>query len=370
MGHRSWMVAIEDDQDALAVKRWLLNVEHDHGVDWGLTYHSTCMRKDGSIWALIDSDGSSVVSHLAAYGYAPTPERVLLLGEAPQWDTSDGPMGRYTDALHSAYLDAEKHDFLPAPSRALEDQFGEARLILVNDLAELQKVRSEVEALARRLEPRVVPHVGSAYYTVTEAGAQLLGVMVGNLHSDFLKQMTAEIDAAQIDGSKLPENARSGFQIGDMNTVTVWEDEGCYVTVPIMGGTVSDEALIEMAQANKAERFRSRAGKMLQSIGFSGGYGGFSGPDESARDWYKEVDVGSNRIHITASCQSSREVKGNRQSAFINSVELRSWSYTAAVAANGADRRSVSIPEGELEGLATSVEEFERAVRELVSPAA
>lgn len=369
MGHRSWMVAIQGDEDAVAVKRWLLNVEQTHGVDWGLRYHSTCIRKDGSVWALIDSDGSGVVDHLMDYGYVPTSERVLLLGEAPSWDESEGPMGSYSDALHSAYLDAEPHDFMPVGSRALEDQFGVAQILLVKDLGQLAEVRKAVEALARRLEPRVVPDIVSTYYTVSEAGAQLLGLMVGNLQSDFLREMTAEIAVEQIHASQMPENTCCGFQ-HDANTASVWDGEGSFIRVPVVGGSVSDEMLIAMAHENKAEQFRARAGKLLQTCGFEGGYGGFSSADESSRDWHKQVQVGCDRIMITGSCKSRREVKGNRQSAFVNCVELTSWTSTAPGVTTGSDRNRACISEAELGGLAEAVQAFEKALTEAMSAAA
>lgn len=363
MGHRSWMVAIEDDQDAVAVKRWLLNVEAANKVDWGLTYHNTCIRKDGSVWALIDSDGSGVINHLMDFGYVPSGDRILLLGEVEGWDDEDGVFGAFKDALHTAYLDAEEHEFLPAGSRALADQFGEVKLLLTADLAELAKVKAQVEGLARKVEPRLVPHIGSTYYSVTESGAQLLGLKVHHLSAEFIRHMNRELDVQALEEGKIPGNARSGFQIGDSNTVTVYEDaDGCYLSWPLVGSQIGDDELIEMAQANKAERFRARAGKMLAACGYMGGYGGFSGPDETSRDWHKTVTAGQDRIHLTASCKSRRAVNGDRKSAYINCVEVSTWtSYGAGQGGDGAGKR-LEITEAGLDALSESVGSFEKAV--------
>lgn len=108
MGSRGWMIPVENADDVDVLRKWLANANRDGGA---VSFVGLCKRTNGSVWALVNSDGSGCIDTLLRYGYS-SDQRIKLLGDYPEWDRRGSPLGPLSKATYSPYLDARPDEFV------------------------------------------------------------------------------------------------------------------------------------------------------------------------------------------------------------------------------------------------------------------
>ena len=300
MGMRSWAIPMSSSADAQALKRWLLNVERETGLDWGLTFWHVCKRKDGSVWALVDSDGSGCVEHLDSYGYESFD--VIELTEAPEWDDKRGRLGSLAEAKYSAYLDAGAGEFFEKDSLELQAQEGLTRVFTSEDLGALWAARQSIEKLAAKREPRLLPGFGELYFRMTEAGAKPFGLCMSRLGAGFLSELRKVIGLQDMGKDTMPENVARGFTVGeDAKVAYVWKD-GSRVEWPLAGSNQSEAELVAVALRNLDEAFDEQVRVKLQRLGFRW-TGGASSRDGRDKNYYKRLAGKWGEFMVKADCR-------------------------------------------------------------------
>jgi hypothetical protein len=273
MGSRAWCLEVKDKEQAQALQKWYANVERDNSEDYLLTFHYVCKRKDGSVWALFESDGSRCSKYLSRYGFN---GRIALKFEFKDWDAESGKLGSIKDATYSAYMDAEPHEFFGIDSDEIISQCGIDAIVKIESNDELIRVKRLIGSIKRLENKRLMPEIGVQIYSIENGVATFFGIMVQRLTNSTYQvlESMAENEVEVFLGKTEDLDLKHGFSIpGEAH---LWSQRlEDYVIFPTSEPSESEAKSI--SERNKGTEELAKVRSVLLGDGyFKSGTGGSS----------------------------------------------------------------------------------------------
>lgn len=218
MGSRGWMIPVENNDDVRLLRTWLANANLDGG---SVSFVGLCKRSDGSVWALVNSDGSHCIDNLVGYGYS-SDQRIRLLGDYPKWDRRGSPLGPLSEATYSPYLDARPDEFVSHSDWRSRIHWPPSYVIGLDSEDDRKDLLSLAVQIGEDASVRCIPQEDGDCYLVEGTGAVYFGTALSHVDQEALARLQRKY-AVVVNYDQVPANARRGFVL--KGVAHLWNDE-------------------------------------------------------------------------------------------------------------------------------------------------